>query len=489
MRHAVNPPGDPAAAPGSASLPHPAPITPPPLHTWQDRLDHIVETMREMSLQTDPQAMVEAYGSRMRSLIAVDRTISLSRRDLDRPLFRITRDSDWLEDINPWKQRARLPLLSGGLFADWIYGNRPIQIDDLAVPRGDPAFPYLTGYRSALVVPHYDRGESLNMVVHLRRGPQPFDPEDFPALVQMSNLFGRATHNLVLSSQLKEAYEALDHELAVVAQIQRSLLPAELPVIPGLELSAHYQTSKRAGGDYYDLFPLPDGKWGILIADVSGHGTPAAVVMAIMHSIAHAYPGPATPPQAMMNYLNRTLSQRYTNQSGTFVTAFYGIYDPRSRELTYSSAGHNPPRFIRLRQGECDIASASDAVAASIAGSGSHPGELDIFGLDAARNLPLGIDEHEHYTAHTERLGAGDAVVLYTDGVTEAWNDAGDMFGVQRLDEALAAARGGRLDAAIGLGDLPPAKLLLRMILNELSRFTAGRPADDDRTLVSLVGV
>src|SRR5262249_58491975 len=126
--------------------------------------------------------------------------------------------------------------------------------------------------------------------VFLRRDAAAFAPEHFPQLVWMSNLYGRATHNLVLSEQLKEAYEAVDHEMRVVADIQRSLLPAAMPPIPTMALAAHYQTSHRAGGDYYDFFPLADGKWGILIADVSGHGTPAAVIMAVAHNPAHPLP-------------------------------------------------------------------------------------------------------------------------------------------------------------------------------------------------------
>ncbi len=89
------------------------------------------------------------------------------------------------------------------------------------------------------------------------------------------------------------------------ADIQRSLLPKTIPTIPGLGLAAHYQTSQWAGGDYYDFFPLTDGRWGIMIADVSGHGTPAAVMMAITHSIAHAYPGPPDPPAAMLEHVNQ----------------------------------------------------------------------------------------------------------------------------------------------------------------------------------------
>src|SRR5207237_4967385 len=91
-----------------------------------------------------------------------------------------------------------------------------------------------------------------------------------PIHVWMGNLFGRATRNLVLSNEVKVAYDAVERELKAVADIQRSLLPAQLPAIDRLELAVHYQTSRHSGGDYYDFFKLPDGQWGILIADVSG---------------------------------------------------------------------------------------------------------------------------------------------------------------------------------------------------------------------------
>src|SRR5207244_5583976 len=124
--------------------------------------------------------------------------------------------------------------------------------------------------------------------------------------------------------QLAKALSDLDGELQVVGEIQRSLLPRELPKIEGIELAAHYLTSARAGGDYYDFFPLADGAWGLFIADVSGHGTPAAVLMAITHAIAHAQPGKHTPPGALLQYLNNQLARAYT-RDGTFVTAFYAM--------------------------------------------------------------------------------------------------------------------------------------------------------------------
>src|SRR5439155_11889868 len=134
--------------------------------------------------------------------------------------------------------------------------------------------------------------------------------------------FGRATHNLVLAEEVRKAYTVVERELKVVADIQRSLLPKTIPEIPGLGLAAFYQTSQWAGGDYYDFFPLPDGRWGILIADVSGHGTPAAVMMAITHSLAHGLPGHPDPPSTMLGHVNRQLYRRYNAGNEGFVTAF-----------------------------------------------------------------------------------------------------------------------------------------------------------------------
>ncbi len=285
----------------------------------------------------------------MRQLLPVDRWLSISRRGLEAPWYRISRSSTWTEEIDPWKERDRLPLYSGGLLADLIYGNQARLIDDIGslLANDDPAFDYLDGFHSMIAVPHFDRGSALNMVISLRREPAAFDPEKFPEWVWVSTLFGRATHNLVLRNEVKEAYEIVERELKVVADIQRSLLPQVLPRIPNLELAAYYRTSRWAGGDYYDFFPLPDGRWGILIADVSGHGTPAAVMMAITHSLAHSLPGPADPPAELLGYVNRKLSDHYTASNEVFVTAFYGVFDPTRRTLTYSSAGHNPPRLKR----------------------------------------------------------------------------------------------------------------------------------------------
>jgi sigma-B regulation protein RsbU (phosphoserine phosphatase) len=418
----------------------------PPDGDWRQRLALIVETMREMSRQTDPQAMVRAYGVRVRQLIPADRRLSLSRRDLAPPYFRITRSSTWEHEVNPWKDKDRLPLLKGGLLADLIYGDEPRLIDDLRVAADDPATEYLAGQRSLLAIPLYDQGVALNMVVQMRGEPGGFDPAQVPQTVWLSNLFGRAAHNLVLAEELRQAYSAVDREMKVVAEIQRSLLPAKLPQIFTLDLAASYQTASRAGGDYYDFFPLAEGRWGILIADVSGHGTPAAVLMAVTHAIAHTHPEISVPPGKMLAYVNRHLAARYTAQSETFVTAFYGIYDPARRELTYARAGHNPPRLKRCA-------------------------DRTLTALDGVNGLPLGISADETYRESRQPLQAGDELVFYTDGVTDARNPAGELFGLRRLDESLACGPA-------------TAREVLDAVLGVLGRFTAGRPADDDRTLL-----
>ena len=413
---------------------------------WQEKLAFIVETMREMSLQTEPQAMVNAYAAKMEKLYPAEKRISLSRRDLSSPYVRITRYSGWQKQLNPWKQTEVLPVLKGGVFSELIYENAPRVIDNLELHPDDPALEYLDGQQSLLALPLFDMGESLNMVVLTRDVPAAFDRENLPEWVWMSNLFGRATQTLVYAEKLQEAYEAIDRELEVVGNIQRSLLPAKLPEIPTMGLAAHYQTSQRAGGDYYDFFELPDGKWGILVADVSGHGTPAAVIMSILHGLAHAFPGPPCPPSKLLSYLNHHLTSRYTTNMGAFVTAFYGIYEPGARTLTYASAGHNPPRLKRCTDGT-------------------------VVSLDAAQSMPLGIVAEQDFIESTQTFIPGDQVVFYTDGITEAMDPMGKMFGLERLDQALEVCS---LDA----------NGLIEMVLEAVNTFAAGHPADDDRTLL-----
>jgi sigma-B regulation protein RsbU (phosphoserine phosphatase) len=304
----------------------------------------------------------------------------------------------------------------------------------------------LAGYQSLLAIPMFDQGECLNMVILLEKAAAAFPGEQIPDLVWRSNLFGRATGSLVVKEELRQAYQALDRELKIVGEIQRSLLPAKLPRIPSLDLAAYYQPSHRAGGDYYDFFELPLGKWGIFQADVSGHGTPAAVLMAITHCIAHTHPGPPMPPEKVLDYLNHHLTTRYTGQNETFVTAFYAIFSPDERTLTYSCAGHNPPRLKRCQDGS-------------------------LLTLNQVNGLPLGIAPEGGYQAVVQEVQQGDQIIFYTDGVTDTQNPDGKLFGTDRLDRVLENCS-------------LQAQALLDAVLQAVEVFANGHPADDDRTII-----
>ena len=407
----------------------------------------VLELVREISRQTDPQAVVNVYRKYTRSLYKDGSFVAISRRNLPAPKFRITRASRWEDDINPWTQTDRLPLLEGGLFGDLLYGDVPRVIRDAAMDPNDPAHEYLCGARSVLALPMYENGIALNMVVWMSPDPAGFDNIDLANRVLTANLFGRATSNLLAATRLREAHAELDHELKRVADLQRSLLPLQLPNIPGLDIAASYKTAARAGGDYYDFFDLGDGRWGLWIADVSGHGTPAAVVMAMLRTMLHGRCDCESDPGAMLSFTNRMLCAQADRYDGMFVTAFYGLYDPRDGTLHYASAGHPPPLLVDPR--------------------------IRVRELDAAQALPLAVDRACDFPECRDRLTPGDTLLLYTDGITDAMNEKGEPYGRDRLLSCVCE-------------DVPNARHIIDCVTCKLLGFTDNRPQADDQTLVAL---
>ena len=410
------------------------------------QLDDIVEMMRKISLQSDPKAIFREYAARIRSIYPVDRVLLLRKCARMPEAIGVAEVTDWETPVNPWDESEQFQPYEGGLLLSVFDRGEACLINELDYEADDPAAGLLEGMRSLRAIPLFEKGEVDHMIIGLKAAPIGFRHEELAPLVWLSNLFGRSMQNLMMAQKLKTAYQSVDRELKVVGEIQRSLLPETLPNIPNLELAAYYQASHRAGGDYYDFFPLPDGRWGIFIADVSGHGTPAAVVMAIMHTIAHTYTGPHDPPSEFLNHLNRHLSERYTAKNGTFVTAFYGIFDPETRNFRYASAGHNPP--IRRRCGATSITS-----------------------IDKAGRLPLGISEEITYDNAEELLYPGDRVVLYTDGIVEASAPDGELYGVPRLGEQISKC------------DLNTTTIV-DSVLDSLLQFTRTSHLSDDRTMV-----
>jgi sigma-B regulation protein RsbU (phosphoserine phosphatase) len=435
--------------------------------TWQEELEIIDRTMRAVSGITDPEELVDMYWSNIGDLMPISDYVTVSRRGVEPPHYLVTRSSRFAEDLNPWTQRDRLPRLSGGLLGEIVYGNKPVLIEDLParLAPDDPGRFYLEGFQTLIASPNYDNGEGLNATAILLPPGHDFDYDRIPFLHWHGSLFGRGTQNLVLRNQLAAALTTLDREIKTVGQIQRSLLPENLPVIADFEIATYYQTSARAGGDYYDFFPIPSNPqsaianpqsnhpWGLFIADVSGHGTPAAVLMAITHAIAHAHPGTHTPPASLLSTLNDRLARAYT-RNGTFVTAFYAVLDPAARTLTYASAGHNPPRLVRRRENR-------------------------ILPLNQNATIPLGILPNQPHAQSTITLEPGDLLLLYTDGITEArgpLTPTGDrpLFGTDRLDHRLLTCHA------------PTAHDCIHQIRTALTTFTQNAPPTDDQTLVAI---
>lgn len=412
------------------------------------RLKRLEAMVKELSLQDDAERLVRTFGRHADLFVPRDAQVSVSRRDLEPPFYRITRSSRWQEPINPWVEPHRLPLLDRGLLGELLYAGRPQVINRLQIAEDDPATEHFEGMGSLACAPGYDHGQAINMVTILRREPDSFSVQDLENLLLNANLLGRAVGNLQLTQELQLAKRALDHEKDQVGRMQRHFLPAELPQIEGLELGASYVTSSRAGGDYYDVLPLPEEQWGLFMADVSGHGTPAAVVMAMIHTLLHAFPGPPMPPVHVLAHVNRHLLA--VAPEGMFATAVYAVYDPYYRRLHYASAGHPPPI---LRRGRCRVRD-----------------------LDGTTGMPLGIVEEDTWNEREITLVPGDALLFYTDGIVEGTNDAGAPFGRQRLQDTLL----------YGPGRAGP---LVQHIERHYKAFSGGGTDMDDRTLLAAVAV
>lgn len=419
-------------------------------HSPAVRLREYLALVREMSLARDPHQLLQSYRARSRFVVQADQFFSLSRRDLPPGKVRITRSTRWSEAVDPWKEKEKLPLIEGGMIWELMRAGQPVKIDRLEVDADDPIAPYVEGMQSALAVPIFYEGEPLYMVVLLRAEAEAFTLDELATVLLTSNLIGRATSHLVLAEELRAAYAALDRQFHLVGEIQRGLLPHRLPEIPGVKIATYYETSARAGGDYYDFFELENGQWGFIIADVSGHGPPAAVVMAIMHALLKtprsACPEAVQSPAGLLRFLNGELMTSLS--SGQFVTAFVGVYDQHERRLTYASAGHNPPRWLRARDGA-------------------------VVPLDSADGLPLALVSEFACSDHEVVLERGDRLLLYTDGITETFNERREMFGTEGLDEAMQRCS-------------RTPESMVECLLADVRRHARDAPPEDDRTVVAI---
>jgi len=250
-----------------------------------------------------------------------------------------------------------------------------------------------------------------------------------------------------LTAEVAASRDRLDDEARAVGRLQRQLLPVEFPAVAHFAWEVHYATSTRAGGDYYDAVALDDGRVALIVADATGHGTPAAVLMATGRALFRSDMEAPAAAGIELAKLNRRLGHLFPE--GWFLTACLVVLDPTSGELEYSLAGHEPPGIVRAR---------------------THAIEF----LTGVGGPPLGPFPESRFATGQERLEPGDTLVLYTDGVTETMNEERVFFGSEGLRQALA-----------GTGDMSLPEVKSRL-LRELDAHAAGAPLADDTTILLL---
>jgi serine phosphatase RsbU (regulator of sigma subunit)/CRP-like cAMP-binding protein len=277
-----------------------------------------------------------------------------------------------------------------------------------------------------------------------------FNDDDARLLLLFANQAAVAIENARLYG-LEREKGALDGELRVAREVQRSLIPTRVPRLAGFQFAGLWRPAREVAGDFYDYIPLPDHKHGIVIADVSDKGVPAAIFMAVSRSILRASAVAEAIPTRAIERANRLISADATG--GMFVTVFYGILDARTRRFHYVNAGHNPPLLWRKKSGRLERLS-------------QHA-------------LALGVTPDFEYESQQVELGAGDVLVLYTDGVTEAVNAGDELFGDARLAEIVK-------HTASTLPMMHAANAVIQAIDRGVKDFVGARPLADDVTMVVL---
>jgi sigma-B regulation protein RsbU (phosphoserine phosphatase) len=322
--------------------------------------------------------------------------------------------------------------------------------DDYIVKHEDPAL----AVRSVIVVPLVFRDKFFGVLaVANPAGGRMFTESDFRLIESLAEQAALALHNSAFL-HLQMEKRQLDLDLAIASGIQQMLLPREDVRLPGVEIGARYLPAKQVGGDLYDVFQLSPTQLGVVVADVSGKGIAASLLMAICRTnLRQIAPRHHSPADALRE-LNRTLESEI--HSGHFITAVYAIIDVAANRLTFARAGHELPLIVR-RDPTTGLA-AAQFIASEGMGLGLVP---DALFAEAIAN-------------HSEPFRADDLLVLYTDGLTEAPNDDGKEFAGARLADAVRAVYG-RMPREVN-----------DAIFESVRRFTGDTPQRDDFTLVTV---
>jgi sigma-B regulation protein RsbU (phosphoserine phosphatase) len=336
-------------------------------------------------------------------------------------------------------QRLVLPL-GTGLIGTAAKLNMPLRIADVTQ---EPRYLNVhTETRSELVVPLTSKGRVVGVVDLESTQPGYFTEYHQRFLMTLASRMASSLVNAELYARVAENEARLGREMKIAREIQRQLMPDEVPSIPPLQLAVLFKPVAQLGGDLFDWIAFDDGRLAIVVGDVAGKGAPAALYGALSSGVIRTRAGRKYPPGQMLELVNKTLYQRPIE--GQYIAVTYAIYDPQARSIALANSGLPYPLLVRAGQATF----------------------LDIGGV------PLGLFPDSQYEETAVELQTGDVMVVYSDGVVETRNDAGEEFGLKRLAEVVSQNYQRTPDE------------IVRSVSTALAEFMGRVRPNDDRTMI-----
>ena len=364
-------------------------------------------------------------------------------------IYLVDRKTQWVNEqaIRGYEQNREeaVRLKVGRGLIGWVAKTgRPVIVPD--VLRDDRYVKARAETRSEMVAPLRAGSEVIGAFNLESDEPDAYEPEDLELVMTFASQAAVAIERTRLHAEVLET-RRLEEELSIGHRIQKTFLPERDPKVPNFDIAGAYYSSGLVGGDYYDYVRITEGHLGIVVADVSGKGIPAALIMAAFRASLIA--------EVRNNYAIRTVVAKVNRllwesiEIDRFVTAIYGVLDIQGRRFTYVNAGHNPGLLYRA---------ATDTFET----------------LDSTGPL-LGTLEGATFKERQVEIRPGDILTLYTDGITESMSATHELFGEERLMDVVRSRRAG------------PAAEIVRAIRETVSAYAGGEP-DDDLTIVLLKG-
>ncbi len=410
------------------------------------RLSSLIEASQTINSSLDLDAMLPRILKTATVNVKADRgTLFLVDRERNEIWSKVMQGDELTE--------IRLPV-GHGLSGYVAQTGEDILIEDAYQdPRFNPDTDKATGYRtrSVLTTPMRNKnGEIIGVFQLLNKATGPFDQGDVDFLNALSAHAAIAIENAFLLQE-SLAKQAMEQELEVARGIQQRLLPVESPWVEGYELIGLNTPCEAVGGDNYDFIQLEGGRWMIVIGDVVGHGVPAALLMANLYASMRSHAQYEVDLGTVIARVNDFIHR--STDVLQYATLFVGVLEPKTGTFTFTNAGHPPPYLVRCP----DPGTGEPAIETMKEGG-----------------IPVGMMPGVPYETGSVIMNPGDFVFLFTDGVTEAMNEAGDMLEEQRLEACLKSCAGLDLNN------------IVHEVQVEIRAFAGEAPQEDDVTMVAM---